>query len=106
MTEPDTTKTFKITTGRWHRKGGKVFLNVDSRSMGPYWECHPMRKGLRRLRRPDGCEEGGSNIVFKKIVVKPSKELRNEYGEYIDPKKARKEQKQKAKEKRKELEEE
>ena len=53
LEEPDTAghKQFRYTTGRWHKKGNRLHLTVDSKSYGDYWECIPFRVGWSRLSR-------------------------------------------------------
>src|SRR3954465_682208 len=72
LTEPDTVELhqFKIATGRWHVEKRHLKFNMDSRSMGQYWECQPLKIAWRRLSRPAQCEKGGSTIVFHKIRIK------------------------------------
>ncbi len=69
LAEPDTTnhKQFKYTTGRWHKKRNKLELHVDSRSMGTFWECAPMKIGWGRLRRNMECDGKGKNYIFEKV---------------------------------------
>jgi hypothetical protein len=69
LAEPDTVdhKQFKYTTGRWHKKRNRIFLNVDSKSYGPYWECLPLKVSWSKLRRNIECDGKGKNYVFKKV---------------------------------------
>ncbi len=97
---PDTADTnqFKITTGRWHREKRKIIFNVDSRSLGTYWECAPLKIRCRRLKRPMVCDESEDQLVFKKTSRKKIKK------QYLRALKEEEElKKEKAEQKRKEI---
>jgi hypothetical protein len=97
LTEPDTTLgQFKIATGRWHTEKRKLKFNMDSRSMGQYWECQPFSTGWRRLSRPAQCSEGGDKIVFRKIKLKKKK--KGKTGPEEELKKTKKKKKKKKEE--------
>ncbi len=95
LTEPDTLlQQFKISTGRWSVQKRKLLFNMDSRSMGQYWECQPFKIGWRRLSRPTQCTEGGDRIVFRKIKVKKKKARKTDEEEAVKPKKKKKKKKE------------
>jgi hypothetical protein len=78
LTEPDTAglKQLKFTSGRWHQERGKLYLTVATKSMGDYWQCVPMKIGIKTLKRPIECTENGpKSLVFKKIRLKKVKKV-------------------------------
>ncbi len=98
LAEPDTVdqKQFKFTTGRWYKKRNKLELHVDAKSMGPYWECLPLKVSWNRLRRSIECEGKGQNYVFKKVNYRKLRRIQKK-----EEKREKKREKQKEDEKMK-----
>jgi hypothetical protein len=72
-TQPDTSiRLFRMSSGRWYRTRRRLYLTMDSKSMGMYWSCAPFRIGIRKLTRNDTCA-GSKRIAFTKIIVKPQR---------------------------------
>jgi hypothetical protein len=67
--EPDSTINLsRISTGRWYRTRRRLYLTMDSRSMGEYWSCAPFMIRLNILRRSDTCG-GSKHMLFNRIVL-------------------------------------
>jgi hypothetical protein len=67
---PDTNiRLFRFSSGRWYRKRSRLYLTMDSKSMGEYWSCAPFRIRLHTLKRRDTCGHS-KDMVFNKVIIK------------------------------------
>jgi hypothetical protein len=66
---PDSTiHLYRMSSGRWYRTRTRLYLTMDSRSMGQYWNCAPFRIHLNILNRNDTCA-GSNRMVFNKVII-------------------------------------
>lgn len=79
LKDPDTVNLHQVkySGGRWNVKKNKLYLTPATKSMGNYWSCMPLKVGMNRLKRPEGClEKKGDALVFNKLVLKRKQSTR------------------------------